>query len=254
MKAAWYRSSSCAAAVAVAAGCGDPMVGTDYRGEPMFAVDGRIASVKALPDELQDEQFLISVFWARDATTGGAPPELRQQPSVSARVGFPATFELVVFEPPQDTHFTSDELVYALGIVLVYADLDGDGILEISNGDRIVGGNLDSALLYASSDLTAADSPTGDALSTGFSLVELPVPCQDGAMMPGPPEGGRGGGGGSGPPPRDRCSEQQPCHQPGTACDVERGICKTDEPMLLTVDPDHQYLRPLCGAAQSSGG
>src|SRR5262245_48048293 len=104
--------------------CGDPLVSGDYRGEPIFKLEGQIATIAVLPSELRDADFSISLFWSplRDPT---APdPVLIEQRSVTTTVRFPSTFELRVFQPPAEEHFASSDSAWVAGLLLVYVDSD----------------------------------------------------------------------------------------------------------------------------------
>lgn len=222
------------------AGCGDALVGTDYRGDPIFKLEGRIASVGALPEAIEDASFLVSMFWVPTTTsTAERRLEPREQPSVSTNVEFPATFVLRIFEPPEDLHYASDDSSWVIGLLLVYADMDGDSVFDPIGGDQIIGGTLRRGILYARGPVEADASPNGEALEPGFTLVDLPLRC------PREPKA-TGDAWNRDPPPPFNCDPRHPC-RPGSVCDPVDRVCVAAEPLVLEIVGSFHPDRSLCG-------
>lgn len=218
--------------------CGDPLAGTDYRGEPLFKLEGQISTVETLPDELRDAEFAVSMFWSPNDPV--ETTTLIEQPSVTTTVRFPSTFTLRVFEPPADEHFASTDAATAFGLVLVYVDADNDRRYSAAAGDQLLGGSMNRGLLYARDDVDAASSPSGNALTAGFNVVELPLiesSCS-GFTQPPPHSGGSGG-------PRFGCGDGHPC-PPGTSCDIEDNICAASDVFELVIRTRFQLMRAFC--------
>jgi hypothetical protein len=153
------------------------MVGNSYRGEPLFRVSGQIDSVGSFSDKSR-EQMRVSLFWSRLGQGNVQLQHLREQPSASASVRFPNTFEISIFYPPEASHLVPETPSYGLGLLLVYEDVDGDGRFSASSPvDELRGGALNRVLLYTATALPAHRSPLGMALPAGFSLAPLPIPC-----------------------------------------------------------------------------
>jgi hypothetical protein len=144
-------------------GC-DGVATSDFRGEPLARFQGRITSVAgALPPS--DAPFRVAVFWSPSGSTDIQQVTLDEQPSVSVSVSFPDEFTLDIFEPPAASQLLADGSGYALGVVLAYRDLNGDGRYTAgSNPEELVGGAPGRALIYAPAGLSAASSPIGRAL------------------------------------------------------------------------------------------
>lgn len=150
------------------AGCGEPLVDADYRGEPILRLVGRISALRG--DALAtDDEALVSMFWNTDL--GIEPPPLVEQQSISTNVQFPNEFEVLVFDPPTEQHLLQNDARLAVGFLLVYADRDGDRIFGAE--DAIVGGNIKKALMWATEDVAAADAPFGADIPAGFSLLRV---------------------------------------------------------------------------------
>jgi hypothetical protein len=219
--------------------CGDPLAGTDYRGEALFKLEGQVLTVNTLPEPLRDAEFAVSMFWSPNE-----PLETRtlvEQPSVTTTVRFPSTFTLRVFEAPAEQHFPSADATTAFGLVLVYVDMNHDRRYDFSSGDRLLGGSLNRGLLYAKSDVAAESSPSGEALSAGFNVVMLPLESTTCMGMP-PPMGAPNFDG-----PRFGCGEGRPPCPPGTTCDFMDGVCAASDVFELVIVPgfglDHAFCR-----------
>ena len=216
-------------------GCDDPLAAADYRGAPIFKVDGQVLARAPLPRRLADADFRVSIFWA--PSDERADPKPVEQPSITANLRFPSFFELRVFEPPTDAHLGSPEDAWGIGLVLIYADIDGDGDYRRRAGDEFVGGNVARGLIYARTELDAADSPNGEALPAGFSLVDLPLnePCD---RLPIKLAAGQS-------PRRPRPSCGGGC-QPGFRCDRGEDVCIPDEVFNLETKGDFKLSQTIC--------
>lgn len=214
-------------------GCGDPLVDSKYRGEPILRLVGRIAALRGdgVPP---DAEALVSMFWNRDLSS--RPPTLVEQQSVSTNVQFPNEFEVLVFDPPTEDHALTMDSRLAVGFLLVYADLDGDRAFGAA--DRIVGGNANKALIWALEDVTAEEAPFAEAIPSGFSLVDFTNMACDPRRHDGPgPE--RVG------PPVPRCSSDASC-PPEFTCDTAFSVCVPRDDFELVIGPDFDLARTSC--------
>lgn len=151
--------------------CGDALVTYDYQGEPLLSVSGRIGDFRYAADD--EETLRASVFWWQDDRPQPDVTELVEQEGVATKVTFPATFEINVFTPPPLEALDTTR-PFQIGTVLVYADVDQDGLL--SEGE-LRGGATMFAIVFAPNPIPAARSPSGEALPRGYSIVRLPLPC-----------------------------------------------------------------------------
>lgn len=156
------------------AGCGEPLVDERYRGEPIFTARGQI-DAQATATSFVDGVLRASIFWQTSLEKDG---RLVEQLSLSTRVEFPSTIEVQVFYPPSRAYFVESTTTapYAVGFLLLYVDVDEDRRFQ-EGRDRFVGGDLRNSFLYSPQRVTADRSPTGTALSAGFSLVNLTTLC-----------------------------------------------------------------------------
>src|SRR5688572_20396278 len=86
------------------ASCGDPIVDTSYRGEPIWSVEGTINAPEQLDGLELGDEVRASLFWIPNLSQQ-EQPVMVEQTSLTAEVRFPATFEVRVFEPPALNHF-----------------------------------------------------------------------------------------------------------------------------------------------------
>lgn len=168
----WRATAICAGLVAIPA-CGDPVVPTAYRGEPIavFETQARVAQP---PDRAllggAERDFSIVIGWGQVGADFGDPGALVEQASSTTPASVAAPFMLNVFDAPE----AHDERGIALGRVLAYADRDGDG--RRGDDEPIIGASEGQGLLWVGEPVDAAESPTGGALSPGVHLVTLPIP------------------------------------------------------------------------------
>lgn len=153
--------------------CGDPLVDERYRGEPIFKATGTLAPDSTVPVEALAGEVAAAIFWQRSLDQPGG---LRAQLSASARVQLPATIEVLLFAPPEETDFVADPGAYALGFLLLYVDAARNGHFD-EGDDRIIGGDFSNAFVYSPQVIEANHSPSGTTLPAGFSLINRTVLC-----------------------------------------------------------------------------
>ena len=168
------RTSCLRAAIAALTltACGDALVEQGYRGIPLYTFEGQVAAVNG--GGTFDAPARAAVFWSPDGTTA-LTDALVEQSAISVAVRFPGTFTLNVFEGPGDVPWRDRSGAVRVGLILVYEDLDGDGL---AGPGELRGGSANHVLLYAERAVEAAASPTGRALTPGFHAVRVPLPCE----------------------------------------------------------------------------
>lgn len=152
--------------------CGDGLVERGYKGEPLHQFSGQLTSVGG---QLTPGLVLrAAIFWSPDGSTD-LSDDLVEQDALSVEVAFPGTFTINVFQPPPAAaRRTSAD--YRVGLVLVYEDVNGDGIAQPSERR---GGASHTVLLYAERSISARRSPTGRALAPGYHAERVPMPCEE---------------------------------------------------------------------------
>jgi hypothetical protein len=134
----------------------DPLVEDGYLGEPIFKVRGETTFMMA-PIPGEEVTHRASAFW----NVGSAGSiDLIEQTSVTTEVFLPDVFDVIFFRPPEPQHFRSSR--EAIGILLVYADVDRDGRWN-DQVDALLGATTRQGFAYST--------------ATGFSLVDLPAAC-----------------------------------------------------------------------------
>lgn len=166
-----WRPWSLIALIALAA-CGDPIVDDGFRGEPLATFTGEVVYRY---DRLLERpaNLRAAVFWSALGVDGGATDELVEDPATSQPIdAVPGAYTLHLFDAPAAM---APGGAYAIGHVLLYADLDGDGARGAD--EPFAGGLAVHAILYAPAALTRHASPTRLPLAAGFHRVAVPMPC-----------------------------------------------------------------------------
>ncbi len=140
-----WRSGCSEGAVLVAlllGGCGDPLAKSDYRGEPLVVLTGEIIVQEALGPEVSPS---VAVLWS-------APPPDGPIVETAAEVttAFPSRYELRAYLPPTDEAIQAsriDDGERALGAILVFDDVSGDGVFE-QDVDTVLGGSGGALLVW----------------------------------------------------------------------------------------------------------
>jgi len=164
-------------AALLAAGCGDPLAGLDYHGDPLATVQGlvRLGSTPAPAHALY-----VVVGWRAEAT-----PDFWTGEVVNVSAGFPASYTLDLLRPPPLEALSVDpETGGRLGFAFValMEDVNGNGALDVDTSsrglpagpDRFRGGAETLMLAYAA-DPFPAQSKIGQALGAlapGFHLMQ----------------------------------------------------------------------------------
>jgi hypothetical protein len=232
---ALMRIAGVVLAALVIASCGDPIVDTTYRGEPIWTVEGTISAPEQLDGLSLGDEVRASLFWIPNLS---AQEQLLfvEQTSVTAEVRFPATFEVRVFEPPTLDHFNQFDSRYATALLLIYVDEERDGFY--SGTDRVVGGTLNKVLVFAREAVPLEDSLTNAEIPIGFSLLQPPFKCPNSA--------GPGREFDSPIPDRFGYCEMQQCPD-DSKCNLW-GWCEPDYPLTIQVTeliPKDVFCPPL---------
>ncbi|MEZ4320283.1 MAG: hypothetical protein R3F61_22580 [Myxococcota bacterium] len=153
--------------LALLSGCGS-LVGGDYRGEVLFEIEGQVYT-----DGFQsDGDVGVALVWSN-----GFDEDLGAQ-SVVVKTAFPARYTIQIYQPPAETTLIpflgNEDLRAAVGDIVLYEDLDGDGRWS-REVEPIVGGAFDAALIWvdgASPTFAEASSPVLDwEPDPGYSLI-----------------------------------------------------------------------------------
>lgn len=222
--------------------CGDALVDAGYRGESSLTIQGAVgwAGTGSPPDQVQ---FRAALFYA--PTLGSVDPEqwVEDVDSTTAVGVIPAPLNMNLFSLPTKAMQVGGYAV-ALARLLVYRDDNGDGRRQKS--EPFVGLHQPEVWVYAPRDLTADQSPTGNALAAGMHAMDVPQRCPGSPSPPTTP-------GNCGVPLGARCNGDVDC---GTG-----GLClketKVPWPAGYCVVPENPgkpgcrpgagvlYLRPL---------
>ena len=163
------------------AGCGEPVADVAFEGEPLLSIEGRLESYDVVASA--GEIRLALVWFQPDGVPPAGsdvpllPEQLLEQRGARAVVNFPDAFTLNFFSPPVSGAQVYGPRalgvgLYAIGTVVIYADRDADGSLDLGVAPAEVLGSLTGeVIIHASQDLDALQSPTGLPLAAGYHAV-----------------------------------------------------------------------------------
>jgi hypothetical protein len=203
------------------AACGDPLVSGDYRGKVLLRLSGPVDvpegvgfldlamcearvfecyadceteecpaceadfdACAANPPPRQLAPFRLGIFWAQGT---GAPVVQQFGLTVS---DFPAQYAVTIYAPPPEGVLQpAEEGRFALGLLIVYLDQNGDGRFN-QGSDPVVGGADGRAVVYTPDGLYDDRFGTLDAGYHRMSIVSVCTPAggelvaqSDGAEM-----------------------------------------------------------------------
>lgn len=152
-------------------GCGDPIVGDDYLGTPVFALQGSV--VQAEPAPVDDAR--LSLFWIGLDSRTHDRGVVEQRTTLDSAF---ARFNLAVFNAPPPEALAFDGAGIAL--LVVYADGNDNDALNAdlrdsdAGPDTILGASPTHLVVYATARLSGAGRAAeilGD-LEPGYHLFE----------------------------------------------------------------------------------
>lgn len=163
-------------------GCG-PLADTTYYGEVLFQIEGTVQA-----DELNvdfEGDVGVALLWSNESGF-----DLTAQ-SVLVETRFPTRYTLKIFRPPgEDTALEmpgQEALLASVGQILLYEDIDSDGVWN-QEEEELIGGAYNAAVLFVPDGAVPyAEQAVGDPMSpsdvdgfvpefipdTGFHLVEV---------------------------------------------------------------------------------
>lgn len=176
----WGCGSSKVALLALLAGCGDPIAGVGYRGEPLLTLQGEV--LNAEPLGALDGQPSVAVFWS-----AGPDREGSVEQAVEVETQFPAFYKLYLYLPPPDEVMheggRGDGMVGTVGVVLLYVDEDTDGALSPED-EPVIGAGEGSIVTWF--ETAPEDLPDGEVQTYHLQSTD-----DEGCPQFGPEEGER---------------------------------------------------------------
>jgi len=131
-------------------GCGDGLVGADYRGEVLAEMSGYVHVQYWNPNlppvwEEEASRLRIAMFW------GGPGGGIHEEQQVQAETEFPAKYTLKFYSPPPAESFQEAEGLVgrvAIGMPMLYIDLNDDGSWDHQK-EPLVGSPYDTVMVYS---------------------------------------------------------------------------------------------------------
>lgn len=140
-------------------GCGDGLVGDEYHGEVLAEMTGYVhvnywnPTLQPIWEENAD-QLRIAMFW------GGPNGTFLQEQQIQAETEFPAKYTLKIYSPPPESSFQEVEGVQgrvAIGMPMLYIDVNGDGIWDHEDDEPLVGSPYDTVMVYSAEEFEASE-------------------------------------------------------------------------------------------------
>ena len=155
--------------------CGDLIVEGDYPGLPMLHIRGEVHVRESIPSSSQP--IKIAVLWNFDYSEELQILGAKEQEAKVSPV-FPATYHLKLYtEPPSAAMVTmpGTEEEVTFGLIMIYRDLNGNGVLDLEGEIKeVVGGAPNYLILYTSGDLPAGTFPGVDELLvSGYHIISI---------------------------------------------------------------------------------
>ncbi len=164
------------------AGCGDALVGAEFKGRPLFQMSGPIVQVNARVPTSHGA-VRLAVFWA--GSTPNQELNLNQEQSADLESQL-AAYRMQLFDEPAADATTLSNLVekpegrLGIGVVVLYAERDGiQGYSPAT--DFLLGATEDHLIAWSATDVapdTGAHRLLGP-MKSGFALYryESPASC-----------------------------------------------------------------------------
>jgi hypothetical protein len=175
-------------AVVLVGACGDPAVDGSYEGEARFELDGLVCAI----GEMHSPTTAIGVMWTTLAADATRADTLAGEAQTIDTRALPADFHVSLFDAPPGgfstaIHSEIGVLDIAIGIPILFDDLDGDGtlapdrepVLGVARGQFVMHTELAPAGIAADVALAAERVPSGwsvgKAICDAEALVGLEV-------------------------------------------------------------------------------
>jgi len=156
--------------------CGQPLVASEFSGTPVFTVGGAVNSSSARVPA-NHGPLELSVFWVGARAQGSL--QVEQSAQLDSGLG---AFSMTLFDPPSVEASGFSDLVLsgqlALGVIVLYADKDSSGGLELSQ-DLLLGASARHVVVHTTEPISA-DAPAADlvgAIEPGYHLFYLEGPA-----------------------------------------------------------------------------
>lgn len=158
--------------MALLVGCGDVLVAGDYPGEPLLVVTGQVLVAESLQAAGSPS---VALLWTEAGTDN------RAETAVEVTTRFPSYYELRVYQPPTESDFFEDPVGdrLALGVILLFDDIDGDGHFRVGTDAAIGTAEATHVAWFTAPPHGQPDAPT-EAYLVGHGLPS----CRGG-----PPDG-----------------------------------------------------------------
>lgn len=155
-------------------GCGDPLAGGAYLGEELLRLEGEVTVRNDVAEEeLAEGALRLAIFWSESGIEQAVknPVSTIEQQAVTTST-FPSRFALSIHVPPseglvQDARAGTGR--YAVGLLLVYIDADGDGRWD-STVDELAGGAEETAVIYTPAGV---ESESLGTLGAGYHAMRV---------------------------------------------------------------------------------
>lgn len=163
-----------AAALVIGAGCGQPLQETTYVGEPRAVF---VVVLEAPPEsgDAVSEDLRLGLVWSTAVETEGGDGGgdlFVVQPTAAPKAAFNQEIRLVVHEDPP---LAARERGYAVGLLFLYEDVNGDDAFEPGEPVRSVQNGV--SVVWSESGLEPGLGPVTLPVPAGYQVIHGHLPC-----------------------------------------------------------------------------
>jgi hypothetical protein len=171
------RALALAVSALCLAACGDAQLNEQYRGDPIFSIEGQLTLSGTVAQGLGS--LRLAMFYSPEDENQLDPERWVEHLGSARPVEVPSLYTMNIFDPPGEEHMLrlpdGQSAGYAVGRLLVYSDDNQSGVRD--PGEGYVGIAPPVGFYYVPEALPAERTGTRAALPVGFSKGILPQPC-----------------------------------------------------------------------------
>lgn len=171
-----WRAYAALLPVVFVLGCGDGLLGGDYRGPALSSFPVDISQGGSLPSP--DPRLRIAIFFSPSSPMNTDPEQMVEHLPSAIPIKLPMSGIVNVFEEPSSRLLiptTPGVVGFGLGRLLVYDDRDGSGRRDPA--EPFVGIDPPTAILFMPQAVPEGQTLTTGGLPAGFRQVVLPQLC-----------------------------------------------------------------------------
>lgn len=182
------KRGAAAALTIVLAACGDPLFDDQYRGTPLFHIDGKVDSAEGATSDVTD--LRLALFFNPRTLDSTRPDEwVELSASATTITQIPSPYTMNIFALPSEALLIHNPdgtaAGYGVARILAYRDRSHNGRRDPD--EPVAAIENPGAHLYVPTPLAAGAGPVSTAFAAGLHSLMLPQRCGKVAVPPLPP-------------------------------------------------------------------